>query len=189
MSKRNRATPGDAEQHLRDALFLEALPFGIRAARSRFLTLRSLLSAHGIDSADLEQEVLLGLWRALPSFRESRASLRTFVDRVAANIVTTQVRRLLTSKRKIKEQSVVPERGDFDFASIDLRLDLQRALKTLDGSDLRITLCLGLKGPEETSKELGVSRASIYRGIQRVRRKFTEFQCEGSGRFVSASRK
>jgi RNA polymerase sigma-70 factor (ECF subfamily) len=66
---------------------------------------------------DLEQEILLGLWRALPGF-EGRSSLRTWLLRVAHNVAVTAA---LRSRRQRLRELVSVEA--LEAAPVEVRLD------------------------------------------------------------------
>ena len=79
---------------------------------------------------DLEQEIWLGLWRALPRF-EGRCSDRTFVFRVAHNVAATSALQGARDwlKRAAPLEEVVLEAG----ADLEGALDRQQQLARLHG--------------------------------------------------------
>src|SRR5260370_20622190 len=75
-------------------LFHDAYPMADRAAAVRSANVLGVLRDATLDPDDLKQEALVGIWVALPRFDPARACLRTFVERVAANRMTSFIRGL-----------------------------------------------------------------------------------------------
>jgi DNA-directed RNA polymerase specialized sigma24 family protein len=71
----------------------QALPMAMRAVRVRAAAAVATGRAAATDREDLEQEALLGLWVALRQYDPSRASVRTFVERVAEKRFASLLRR------------------------------------------------------------------------------------------------
>lgn len=125
---------------------------------------------------DLEQEALLELWRKRPAYDPRRGSWRTFCERVVANKMTSIVRRMRSERsgqfREDPLDKVVgiaaPDR------SLDLRSDVSRVLTGVSRFDRRVALCLICFTAIETSHNLGVSRATVYRAIERLRTAFVD---------------
>jgi DNA-directed RNA polymerase specialized sigma24 family protein len=64
----------------------------------------------------------------------------------------------------------------------DLRADVSRVLAGLSPFDRSVALCLVGYSAIETSQRLGVSRATVYRAIGRLRAAFTEAGLSQRGR-------
>jgi len=144
--------------------------------------LRRMTGAYATDPADREdlfQEIAIGLWRALPVFREE-ASLRTFVYRIARN-------RCLTFRTKVRRRDareVLFTPGDFT-GSLDgvepvfpvevERAQRSRRLRAAVGrlpEDLRCTLLLRLDGlsDREIGRRLGITANATGVRLFRARR-------------------
>jgi RNA polymerase sigma-70 factor, ECF subfamily len=121
------------------------------------------------EADDLEQEALFASWRALPQFDPSRASLRTFLERVIANRLAS-VRRYRNCRPRFEplntHQCAI---GDGWAQRIELHSDLSRALAALQESDRLIALALAQYSPTEVSRRLGLARSSVYTSIRRIR--------------------
>lgn len=127
---------------------------------------------------DLVQEVLAAVWRALPSFEE-RASLRTWVYRVAHNTASTFVLRETRSRtsawRPIHEvEAATPLASDEDLEagvararSVERLASLVRALPPLD----RQIVLLFLEGlsSAEIAEVTGLSVTNVTTKLSRLR--------------------
>ncbi len=135
------------------------------------------------DREDLVQEALIGVWTALPRFDPARASLRTFVERVVANRITSLVRSARSRRtRRFGRKSLqgvleIGTTGDH----VDLRTDIRRILRRLSTFDRAVALHLAEYSAVETSRQLNVSRAAVYRAIARLRIAFIEAGISSSG--------
>jgi RNA polymerase sigma factor (sigma-70 family) len=155
-----------------DALFEEAYPFARRAAEVRSRT--TPFADDSVDQEDLKQEMLMEIWTALRHFDPDRASLRTFIERIAAAEVVSFMRRAEAKKRT--------KPADFEFVStsedmvitIQLRVDLGRLLKNLDYQDRRVARLLVEDSPAQVARILRVSRSAVYRSIDRIRGAFLQ---------------
>ncbi|WP_444937976.1 RNA polymerase sigma factor [Microbulbifer sp. JMSA002] len=153
---------------LRDQLFQQAISEyaeGIsRIARSYVRTTA--------EHEDLLQEIWLGLWRALPSFRGD-ASLKTFVYRIAHNRCVTEIARRKPQHAGEEELMTLPDNQE----GPDERLAEERkserlliAVKKLP-LGLRQTLTLRLEGLSymEISEVLGISESNIAVRLNRAK--------------------
>src|SRR5262245_33280451 len=82
------------------------------------------------DRADIEQEALLAFCRALPKFDATRASLRTFAERVVSNQIASTVR-AQRALRRTPVRMEAPSLCEHPGPAIELRLDIERALVAL----------------------------------------------------------
>src|SRR5207245_7069442 len=125
------------------------------------------------DHADLEQEALFAFWRALPRFDPTRASLRTFAERVVANQIASTVRAQRAARR-----TPVPMRWptacEHPGSSIELRIDIQRVVAQLQAGDQRLAHLLSDYSPAEASRILRTSRSTVYLRISRIRQAFRD---------------
>ncbi len=123
--------------------------------------------------AELGQDILLALWRALPTFRGD-ASLRTFVFRVAHNTAITHVSR----EARVQEPEVLDETvhatsepGPAAAASrSQQRAKLEAAIRTLRPLDREVVL-LHLEGlsNHEIAEITGTSATNVGTRLSRCR--------------------
>jgi RNA polymerase sigma-70 factor (ECF subfamily) len=151
----------------------QALPFALRAVQVRAAAAVATGRATAADREDLEQEALLGLWMALRHYDSSRASLRTFLERVADKRFASLLRR--------RRSPVAIERLDgHRFATADgipavqFQVDFERVLAPLGDPDRALALLLVDYGPTEISRMLGIARSTVYARIARLRRAFLQ---------------
>lgn len=109
---------------------------------------------------DLQQEVLLAVWRALPRFR-GEADMRTFVARIAQYRAISHVSREAKRPKKAELADDAPSSGPDPEEAAERTLQsarLAEALRELP-MDQRQTLSLTLEGfsPKEIAAILGVS--------------------------------
>ena len=158
-----------------DELFLEAYPLAQRAAEVRSAATVRLLRAIGIDREDLEQEVIIAVWRALRTFDPVRASLRTFIERVVATRVSSVTRRAIAQKRT-RPDFAAPLEGTVKIAvTVELHVDVRRALRTLSLADQKMARLLLVYKPAEIARECGISRAAVYRSRERIAAALKDF--------------
>src|SRR5262249_7331890 len=127
----------------------------------------------GADRADLEQEALLGFWRALPCFDPARASLPTFSERVIANRIASTVR----AQRAVRRTPVLteaPSHSEHPGSAIELRLDVERALAVLHDNDRRLARLLADHSASEVSRILRKSGSTVLEGLRPIRIAFFE---------------
>jgi RNA polymerase sigma-70 factor (ECF subfamily) len=154
-----------------DHLFARAYPWARRAAAVRSAAANAFVPSASRE--DLEQQVMIAVWLATSCYDPSRASLRTFVERVAANRIVS----LLRSVRHSGRSREVPLEKASALAAPDgrdeLRADVRRVLAGVSEFDRRIARSLTYRSTAETSRSMGVSRAKVYRAIGRLRVAFT----------------
>jgi RNA polymerase sigma factor (sigma-70 family) len=133
---------------------------------------------------DLEQEAFLELWRKRPAYDAQRGSWRTFCERVVANRMTSLVRNMYSERSGHFREDPLENFGALAAtrAPIDLQADVSRILETVSQFDRRVAACLIGFSAAETSQELGVSRATVYRSIGRLRTAFTDAGLSPRGR-------
>ncbi len=133
---------------------------------------------------DLEQEALLELWRKHQAYDPRRGSWRTFSERVVANRMASLVRAMRSERsgqfredplETVLHLAAPGEQGD-------LCPDVSRVLAGMSPFDRSVAFCLVGYSAIETSQRLGVSRATVYRAIWRLRAAFTEAGLSPSGR-------
>jgi len=122
---------------------------------------------------DLHQEILVSIWRALPSF-EGRSSLRTFVLRVAHNTACAHVAR---SKRRLDLVSIEdleaaspardPEASAGDHEEVERLAALVRTLAPID----RQLILLYLEGLDAAAiaEVTGLTATNVTTKVSRIR--------------------
>jgi RNA polymerase sigma factor (sigma-70 family) len=153
---------------MREALFESAHPLATRSAQSRS---RSAVARGAIPESerrDLEQEALSAVWKALPHYNPSRASLRTFVERVVA----TRLASLMRARRR--RPTLVPL-DDYQpvalngIPALEFQTDFHRVSASLVERDRRLASMLADRSPTEAGRALRLSRSTVYEGIRRIR--------------------
>src|SRR5262249_20141507 len=129
-----------------ERLFESAYPTILRSARVR--TARLLPRTR--DRVDVEQEIVVAVWLPLPKYDERRASLPTFIERVASNKAAALVRHACAKRRII---SALPVFDDVNlFGALELHLDIERALQRLKAEDQRVARLLCTLTPQEVAR-------------------------------------
>jgi len=151
------------------------------SASSRLAAVRAatIVTLHGLPTdsrRDLEQEALLELWRKHQAYDPRRGSWRTFSERVVANRMTSLVRAMRSERSGQFREEPIENLLGLAAPNIrtDLRADVSRVLAGLSPFDRNVAFCLIGHSAIETTQCLGVSRATVYRAIGRLRTAFTE---------------
>jgi len=151
------------------------------SASSRLAAVRAatIVTLHGLPTdsrRDLEQEALLELWRKHQAYDPRRGSWRTFSERVVANRMTSLVRAMRSERSGQFREEPIENLLGLAAPNIrtDLRADVSRVLAGLSPFDRNVALCLIGHSAIETTQCLGVSRATVYRAIGRLRTAFTK---------------
>ena len=128
---------------------------------------------------DLEQEILIALWRARTAFR-GECSERTWVYRIAHNVAISHVARAMRDRRDADARGAVPEaeppRGPDDVtAARDAVRRLERRLQALDLPSRQIVL-LALEGcsTAEIVEVTGLSPTNVTTKLSRLRRSLAD---------------
>jgi len=121
---------------------------------------------------DLEQDVLLALWRSLPSFR-SEASVRTWAMRVAHNVATTHVIRAsrdrLSRAVSLEDLEVSAPPPEVDRLALYNRVQaLLEQLKPLDRTV--VLLYLEDMPQKEIAEVTGISPTHVSTKLHRIKR-------------------
>ena len=135
------------------------------------------------DQEDIESELLLTFYRALPKFNGHRASVRTFASRVMdKGLVSILRRRLARCREHLLETVPLDDLAELNGTVIRNKptllqrqqfwLDVERALVPLSDRLRETAVALCWESPAELSRSLGRSRASIYYRIRRLRKAF-----------------
>jgi RNA polymerase sigma-70 factor (ECF subfamily) len=132
------------------------------------------------DRDDLFQEIAIGIWRALPTFR-NECSERTFVYRIAHNTAISHGRRATTRRRFVdlalaRDHADPGPAPDEACAKDDMRVRLLSAVQSLSPA-IRQATVLSLEGLSniEIAEVLGVSAGSIAVRLSRARTELSRF--------------
>jgi RNA polymerase sigma factor (sigma-70 family) len=157
-------------------LFEQLLPLNLRIASFAVARMAASKGIAADTRRDLVQEALLELWRKAPLFDPRRSSWPTFSDRVIVN----RLRSLMRNRRPMHHEfcrerphnEVTDAFGEAELC-IELRVDVARILSGVSRFDRSVAASLAERSVTETSDYLGISRARIYRAIDRLRTAFT----------------
>ena len=121
---------------------------------------------------ELEQDILLAVWRALPRFRHE-APIRAFLARVAHNRAVTHVSREAAQPRRSPLDEAMPSDAPTPHDQVeaeDLRARLAEAVRALPLS-LRQPAVLTLEGfsPAEIGPMLGLNANAVSIRLTRAR--------------------
>ncbi|MDO9502719.1 sigma factor [Falsiroseomonas sp.] len=159
----------------------------LKHIRSKARRLARTAYLPGMDAEDIEQDLILDLWRRRHRFNPERASFRTFADRIVAHRVAT-----LTSPtaRLRAERTMVcldaplddPEGGtladtltqpvDVDGCDTDpeMALDVRRFVASLTPALRRCCSILAAPNVVEATAAAGLHRSSVYENAGRLRK-------------------
>jgi RNA polymerase sigma factor (sigma-70 family) len=143
------------------------------------------VEANSAIAQELEQEILVALWRALPTWRGA-SSLRTFVARVAEYRAITHVTREARRPRGVEiDEALASDAPDpsMDAEARDVRAKLTAALRALP-TGLRAVAALTLEGlsPAEIADALGITANACSLRLHRAKALLAEMMGEGGTR-------
>jgi RNA polymerase sigma-70 factor (ECF subfamily) len=145
------------------------------------------------EREDLRQDLLVDLIARLKSFDPTRGSLGAFAGTVIARHAARLAARIRRDRSLFAPMSLddplsgtdgdtlgdtIPGSGGYaammgqstdGFAAVERRLDLDRALGTLRGSDIAFCARLIHRTPTQLSRDGLGSRATVYRQVQEIR--------------------
>jgi RNA polymerase sigma-70 factor, ECF subfamily len=127
---------------------------------------------------DLVQDILVRLWRSLPSFR-GEAKLETWIYRVALNTAMTRVKesiRQRSLRASLAVHSVLPQSAAPGSSPEEVLLSFMAGLGEIDASILM--MYLDDLTSAEMSTVLGISENAINVRVNRLRRRFTDLYVE-----------
>jgi RNA polymerase sigma factor (sigma-70 family) len=127
----------------------------------------------GVDWQDLQQEILLQIWRGLAAF-EGRSSASTWLYRVALNTALTWRRKTTPAARVVVARDAVPEPVGSISPQDPLRV-LDEFLRTLSQAD-RAILLLYLEDTSyaDIAEVTGLSQSNVGVRINRIKKAFVE---------------
>ena len=163
-------------------------------ARARRLSCRNVIPSY--DRTDIEQHLLLELWRRWRRFDGTRGSLPGFVARIINNAVADLLRRH-ANEASLRFVSLHDQASDHDgnivmvgdllaeSASLwsglsadldqpDLRVDLGRTMARLPSRLQELCRHLTCQPIAQIAREAGTSRSSIYTSLATIRRRFLD---------------
>jgi RNA polymerase sigma-70 factor (ECF subfamily) len=159
-----------------EIVFEQSYPAAKHVAAVRAATTVALYGLPKDARHDLEQEALLELWRKRPAYDARRGSWRTFSERVVANRLRSLVRSMHTEpsghfrEEPLENLAALAAPND----RTDLRADVSRVLSSVSEFDRSVAVDLIDYSAIEIGQRLGVSRATVYRAIGRLRAAFRE---------------
>ena len=141
------------------------------------------------DREDLEQELALNLLVALKDYNSERAKRSTFIKDCIENRIFNLVRdrrRIRRDPRRVSrigdgeddEASSVPASSLVDLQAAseqdraDLRMDLSAVIGALTPRLQEMCALLPDISPYAVSRQLGVSKQSVYRDVEKIRAAF-----------------
>ena len=158
----------------RERQFLEL----VRENRGRLRRIARVYAAGRAEREDLYQEMLLQVWRSLPSF-EGASSAATWLYRVALNTALDHDRtRERRREARIDDDHPLHDRGfrrpDRAFEERERLERLRRAIDELDEGD-RALMLLHLEGAsyEEMSEVLGITENYVGVKLHRIRKELS----------------
>ncbi|MBZ5604694.1 MAG: sigma-70 family RNA polymerase sigma factor [Acidobacteriia bacterium] len=162
--------------------FDDAYPVIRRVAGIRAAAVAKACRLSDDERADLEQDAALQVWRKLAVFDSSRSSLKTFIERIVANQMTSSIRRLRAEKRQAQPDECVPTHVHREIDTVNLRIDVLRVLDGLRPDQRVVCRMLADHSAADVGRRAGISRATVYRMISHLRIAFTEAGLHGSAR-------
>lgn len=175
-------------------------PYAINTVRHHARRLARSPGFSPADVEDIEQELMLDMHRRLTRFDPSRASLDTFMARVAMNRVASLLDEVSGGSGKLETTSLNELVQDNDGSvielvdtissgqalwcthplswheAIDLRMDLLRLLDRLSPHLRRLAERLMEETVTEISNSTGTPRHRLYEGVEKIRSKFNQIR-------------
>lgn len=130
-------------------------------------------SGNRTDREDLQQEIILQLWKSFPSFREN-AAFSTWMYRVALNTAINQTRKagFFVDSRPDREISCDPFESQAMSEEIQLLYQAIGRLKTVEKAI--ILLWLEEKSYEEIAETIGITVKNVSVKLVRIRARLAE---------------
>ncbi len=142
----------------------------VRENRSTIYTVCYMFSNDQDEVADLFQEVLINLWKSLPSFEERRGNVRSWIYRVSLNVC-------ISLDRKKRRNKTVPLTMDIDpYEEVESnqnsrQMDLLRRRIAKLGQYDRAIILLWLENMsyEEIAAVMGITVKNISVRLYRIK--------------------
>ena len=132
------------------------------------------------DLEDLYQDVLVNIWRGLPSFRAD-SSVRTWVYRIALNtcVSTLRVRSKQPPQTSLDEVILIPDQSQEKKEAVK---DIYECIATLGPIDKAIVMMwLDEYSYEEIAETIGLKRNNVATRLHRAKEKLKSMHNELSG--------
>lgn len=183
MNECGRIRPGDADTGTMDRLDESFLAL-VREHEGRLRRICRVYGSGRDAEEDLYQDILVQLWRSLPSFR-GESGVGTWLYRVALNTALAR-RRRRRARPEVPLDAVHEPRSN--AAPPDERLDARRrrerlyaAIERLDDVDRAIvTMYLDGRSYREIAEVLGISESNTGVKLHRIRKRLAAWLDEDS---------
>lgn len=130
------------------------------------------LTRNPASAEDCTQETFINAWRALGRF-ETRSSMRTWLHRIAVNVVLRSRRRLsATAESELDIDAAELAHGEWQFDTPVEESEIEAAISGLPDGARDVLVLAGIYGysHEETSEMLGVAAGTCKAQLHRARR-------------------
>ena len=165
-----------------EATFEQAYPIAVRAAKVRATAAVASGAIPVSDREDIEQEGVTACWRALSKYDPCRASLRTFIERVVANHITSLVRSARRTPVALPLTEAPPQLADSDARGCEFRVDLERVSAEIAARDQQIVFLVLEHSPAEVSRMIGLSTSRVHQRLAGLRPVFERSRLVLDGR-------
>ena len=165
-----------------EATFEQAYPIAVRAAKVRATAAVASGAIPVSDREDIEQEGVTACWRALPKYDPCRASLRTFIERVVGNHITSLVRSARRIPASLPLTEAPPQMTDSDTRRCEFQVDLERLSRKIAARDQQIVFLLLNHSPAEVSRMIGLSSSGVHQRLAELRPTFRRHSLVLDGR-------
>ena len=152
-----------------EATFEQAYPIAVRAAKVRATAAVASGAIPVSDREDIEQEGVTACWRALPKYDPCRASLRTFIERVVANHITSLVRSARRIPVSMPLSDAPPQLAGSDARRCEFEVDLERLSSRIGSRDQQIVFLLLNHSPAEVGRMIGLSSSGVHERLAQLR--------------------
>lgn len=127
----------------------------------------------GQDLEDLYQDVLVNIWRGLPSFRAD-SSMRTWVYRIALNtcVSTLRIRSKQPPQTSLDEVILVPDRSQEKKEAIKELYECISALRPIDKAI--VMMWLDEYSYDEIADTIGLKRNNVATRLHRAKERLRE---------------
>ncbi len=145
----------------------------VETVRTHDSMLRRICLGYAANSQDLEdlyQDVLVNIWRGLPSFR-SESSMRTWIYRIALNTCVSTLRTRSRSPQQASLEEVILVPDDSQEKRNEIK-DLYECIATLNAIDKAILMMwLDEYSYDEIAETMGITRNNVATRLHRAKEK------------------